>query len=234
MIDPGSNRTIVVVLTALAAVLFGSFGCGGTMAFSDSSSLVVVGDPPPPPEPEPPPPPPPPKRVEVTADQIVIKEKIQFEVDKADIRSESHDLLNEIVSVIKENAHIRKISIEGHTDSDGSNKYNKKLSDSRAASVLKYLTEHGIEADRLSSKGFGEEKPIASNDTAEGKEKNRRVEFLIVEQGEVKKTFEIDPKTGERREVGSKVVDGAPKQAAAASQSDDKADDKAGKKEDKK
>jgi len=177
--------------------------CGGTMAFSDTSSLVIVGDPPKPPEPpkEEPPPPPKPKRVEVTADKIVIHEKIQFDLNKATIKSDSHELLGEIVDVFKENSHIKKVSIEGHTDDQGTDAYNKKLSDQRAKSVLDYLVGKGIEAGRLTSKGHGESKPIASNDTEEGKEQNRRVEFLITEQDEVTKTFEVDPETGKKKEV---------------------------------
>jgi outer membrane protein OmpA-like peptidoglycan-associated protein len=173
------------------------------MAFSDSSALVVVGEPPPPPPPPAPPPEPPPKpkRVEVTADQIVITEKIQFDTNKSTIKPESHGLLDEIVGVFKDNPQLRKVSIEGHTDSDGADPYNMKLSDGRAKAVLQYLVEHGIDAGRLTAKGFGESKPIASNDTPEGKEKNRRVEFLITEQEQVKKTYEIDPKTGQRKEL---------------------------------
>jgi hypothetical protein len=67
--------------------------------------------------------------------------------------------------------------------------------------VLDYLVEKGIDAARLTSKGFGETKPIAKNDTPEGQEQNRRVEFIITEQEDVTKTFEIDPKTGKKKEV---------------------------------
>jgi OOP family OmpA-OmpF porin len=147
-------------------------------------------------------PPPKPKRVEVTADKIVIKDKIQFDTNKTTIKPESDDLLDEIVSVIKENAFIHKVSIEGHTDSDGADAYNMKLSDGRAKAVMDYLVAHGIEGARLTSKGFGETKPIASNDSDDGKEQNRRVEFLITEQDDVKKTVEIDPKTG--KEIAAK------------------------------
>jgi OOP family OmpA-OmpF porin len=176
------------------------------MAFSDRSSLVITGEGPPPPEPPPvaEAPPPAPKRVEVTADKIVITEKIQFDVDKTTIKPESNGLLDELVAVIKDNPQIKKLSIEGHTDGDGSDKYNMRLSDGRAKSVMEYFTSHGVDAGRLAAKGFGESKPLASNDTPEGKETNRRVEFLITEQDEVKKTFEIDPKTGKRREIEEK------------------------------
>jgi outer membrane protein OmpA-like peptidoglycan-associated protein len=195
------RRIYALLISALFVAAFSLVGCGGQMVFSDSNAIVIGGDLPPPPEPPPPPPPPKPKRVEVTADKIVINEKIMFDFDKATIKPESHDLLNEVVSVIKENPHIRKISIEGHTDSDGSDKYNQKLSEGRANAVKEYLVEHGTADGMLTSKGWGESKPIADNDTPEGKEKNRRVEFLITAQDEVKKTIEIDPKTGEKREI---------------------------------
>jgi OOP family OmpA-OmpF porin len=201
---PTRPRRSRLLHAALLACVSGSLvACGSTMTFSDTSSLVIHGDPPaPPPEPKPEPPPPPkPKRVEVTADKIVIREKIQFDLNKATIKSESHGLLDEIVSVFKENPHIKKVSIEGHTDNQGADAYNQKLSDQRAKSVLDYIVGKGVEEKRLTAKGFGETKPIATNDTEEGKEQNRRVEFLITEQEEVKKTYEIDPKTGKKVEV---------------------------------
>ena len=82
--------------------------------------------------------------------------------------------LLEIVDVIKKNPHIKKISIEGHASSEGDAAFNKKLSGDRAKSVMTYLVDKGIPKESLQSKGFGSEKPIASNDTEDGKEKNRR------------------------------------------------------------
>lgn len=208
------NVTLAVALLALPAL-----ACGPTI-FADTNALTVVGEPPappPPPEPEPEPepePPPEPKRVEVTAAAIVINEKILFEVDKAIIRPESFDLMNEITSVIKDNPRIKKISIEGHTDDTGKAGYNKKLSQRRADSVMKYLVEHGVEAERLVAVGHGEDKPIVANDSPENKEKNRRVEFIIVEQDEVTEVVEIDPETGEKRVVETKSDD-APESAPA-------------------
>jgi OOP family OmpA-OmpF porin len=141
----------------------------------------------------------------VTADAIVITEKIQFEYDKAVIQPESFELCNEIVDVIQKNPRIKKISIEGHTDGDGSAKYNKKLSQKRADAVMKYFVEHGVDEARLQSVGHGEDKPIAENDTDEGKEKNRRVEFLILDQDKLTETVEIDPETGEKKVIDAKV-----------------------------
>lgn len=157
----------VVLLSALS-------GCGGVIKFSDSTAFAIRGPAPVVAEA--------PKRVEVKADRIEITEKIQFELDKADIKSESHGLLNEIVQVLRDNPQITKVDVNGHTDSDGDDNYNQGLSDRRAKSVVAYLTGHGIDASRLMSKGFGESKPIADNATSAGKEQNRRVEFLIVEQ----------------------------------------------------
>jgi outer membrane protein OmpA-like peptidoglycan-associated protein len=70
--------------------------------------------------------------------------------------------------------------IEGHTDSQGSDAYNLKLSDERAASVKNYLIEKGLPASRLSSEGFGETKPVANNATAAGRQQNRRVEISLI------------------------------------------------------
>jgi OOP family OmpA-OmpF porin len=139
--------------------------------------------------------------VEVTEDKIVIHDKIQFEVDKAIIKPESFGLLDEIGAVITANPRIRRLSVEGHTDSTGSDGHNQQLSDARAHSVLEFLVQHGIAPDRLVSKGWGESKPLANNATAIGREHNRRVEFVIIEQSDIKRTYEIDPKTGERRLV---------------------------------
>src|SRR5690348_11274457 len=107
-----SHRTRLAAFALSASVACVAGGCSGTMAFADQSALVVTGEPPAPPAPPPEPEPPPPKRVEVTADKIVIKEKIQFDVDKTTIKPESNGLLDEITQVIKDNPRIKKISIE--------------------------------------------------------------------------------------------------------------------------
>ncbi|WP_437277480.1 OmpA family protein [Sorangium sp. So ce375] len=174
------------VAGALLTVMgLGPIACGGVTTFEGGRALTVVGQPPAPP---PPPPPPPPERVVVTDDKIVINEKIQFEYDQATIRSESHSLLDEVVATIKKHTHIKKIAIEGHASAEGSDDHNLKLSDRRAKAVMKYLVDHGIPAGMLTAKGFGKSKPIADNDSAEGREKNRRVEFNIVEQDTAAKT----------------------------------------------
>ncbi|MBI5510698.1 MAG: OmpA family protein [Deltaproteobacteria bacterium] len=120
--------------------------------------------------------------VEVTEEKIVIKETILFKTGSAKIMPKSFGLLDQVVAVLKNYKHIKKVRIEGHTDNVGGRPKNLKLSKERAASVREYLVEKGIEATRLESEGYGPDKPIGSNKTAKGRELNRRVEFMIVEQ----------------------------------------------------
>lgn len=102
---------------------------------------------------------------------------INFDSGKATIKKESMPVVEQIIEMMKQAKDI-KLSVEGHTDSDGSNESNLKLSEARAKAVVEAITKGGIDAARLSSAGFGEEKPIADNSTAEGKAKNRRVELI--------------------------------------------------------
>ena len=106
---------------------------------------------------------------------------VLFDYSKATLRSESFAALDNVASIMKQYPTTRFL-IEGHTDSRGRDSYNKSLSDQRAASVRLYLEGKGIPAARLESKGFGEEKPVASNDTAAGRQENRRVNLSILEQ----------------------------------------------------
>lgn len=104
---------------------------------------------------------------------------ILFNSGKATFKQETFAVLQSITAILKEYPSSR-FSIEGHTDSDGSDALNQKLSEDRAGAVKNYLTENGIAASRLSSAGFGESKPIDSNKTAKGKANNRRVEVKLV------------------------------------------------------
>jgi OOP family OmpA-OmpF porin len=115
--------------------------------------------------------------------------------------------MNEIADVIQKNPHIKKIAIEGHASAEGNKQYNKTLSDKRAKAVMKYLVEKGIAQEMLTASGFGSEKPIAENETEEGREKNRRVEFNIVEQDITKKKVEIDSKGSEKVLSEEKAVE---------------------------
>jgi outer membrane protein OmpA-like peptidoglycan-associated protein len=200
-----SSRLIVLTGALLAAA------CGPTV-FDDQTALQVIGDPPPlppkpppPPEPEPIPEPEPPKRVELKDNKITIAEKIQFDFDKATIRPESDSLMQEIIKVIKENPHVKKLAIEGHTSSEGSDRHNLKLSDQRAKAVMDFfVTKGGLPKEMFTAKGYGETKLISDETTEEGREKNRRVEFIVTEQDVTQKKVEINEKTGEEKVLEQK------------------------------
>jgi len=110
-------------------------------------------------------------------DGKIVSNGIRFDVGKATLRPESMGVINEIYGMLSEHADIN-VSIEGHTDSDGDADMNQKLSEDRAETVMKQLISMGISSDRLTSKGFGESKPINNNASPEGKAENRRVEFV--------------------------------------------------------
>ena len=104
---------------------------------------------------------------------------ILFNSGKSSFQKQTFPVLQAIVAILKEYP-TAKFSIEGHTDSDGADEMNQKLSASRADAVKAYLIENGISADRLSATGFGEKYPIDTNKTAKGKANNRRVEVKLV------------------------------------------------------
>jgi len=119
----------------------------------------------------------------------VIKQEVKDKIDLAakniffktgsyELLPKSYASLNDVVKVLKENPEL-KLSIEGHTDSEGSENDNKLLSENRAKAVLDYLVQKGVSKKRLTALGYGEEKPIADNSTSDGKAKNRRVEMKL-------------------------------------------------------
>src|ERR1700712_910002 len=93
-------------------------------------------------------------KTEVTTEQIKLREKVEFETDSAKLLPSSHPVLDEVVEVMKAHPEIEHVRVGGHTDSTATSEHNLKLSDDRAASVKQYLVEHGIAAERLSSKGY--------------------------------------------------------------------------------
>ena len=110
-------------------------------------------------------------------DGKIVANGIKFDSGKASLKPESMGVINEIVKLMKEHPEI-KFSVEGHTDSDGEAQFNLNLSEQRANTVMNELIEQGIAAERMVTKGFGEDVPVADNDTPEGKANNRRVEFV--------------------------------------------------------
>ncbi|HSY77459.1 MAG TPA: OmpA family protein, partial [Bacteroidia bacterium] len=109
--------------------------------------------------------------------RIVLK-NIFFDFDKATLRSESTAELDRLINLLTTYSNL-KIEISGYTDNKGSQQYNQKLSESRAKSVVDYLIAHGIPSARLTFKGYGMDSPIATNDTDDGRQLNRRTEFKI-------------------------------------------------------
>lgn len=111
--------------------------------------------------------------------QILISEQVQFETGSAQIRPVSNNVLQAVLKILNEHKEITLISVEGHTDNRGTRELNIGLSRDRAASVVQWLVYHGVSRDRLTSAGFGPDRPIADNNTDAGRQKNRRVEFHI-------------------------------------------------------
>ncbi len=122
--------------------------------------------------------------VTLTCDAIEINDRVYFDTGSDAIQQRSFAVLDDVAEVMTEAMHIRLLSVEGHTDSQGRSSANLELSERRAAAVARYLTDAGIDPDRIRSAGYGEDRPIDTNDTSEGRQVNRRVEFLIIEQDE--------------------------------------------------
>jgi outer membrane protein OmpA-like peptidoglycan-associated protein len=120
--------------------------------------------------------------VKLTCERIEIKEAVYFDTGSDVIQSRSFTLLDQMAALLQQAKHVKRVRVEGHTDNRGKPEYNLELSKRRAASVLRYLAEHGVEAERLASEGYGLGKPIADNNTDQGRATNRRVEFIVVEQ----------------------------------------------------
>jgi outer membrane protein OmpA-like peptidoglycan-associated protein len=110
-----------------------------------------------------------------------ILRNLYFDYDRASFKTESYTELNKLESMLRQNASM-KVEIGGHTDAYGNWNYNKNLSQKRAEAVKDYLTRKGIDARRIKAVGYGETKPLASNDDEdEGRELNRRVEFKVLQ-----------------------------------------------------
>ena len=122
---------------------------------------------------------PPVPSIEANSLLINLDSEVLFDVNKYDVRvhPEAEEVLKNLAIVLKE-MDVKNFEIDGHTDSDASDEYNQVLSEKRANSVKNFLVSQGVTAE-ITTKGYGESKPVASNDTAEGKQKNRRVEIII-------------------------------------------------------
>jgi outer membrane protein OmpA-like peptidoglycan-associated protein len=121
--------------------------------------------------------------VKIEDGKIIIVGKVQFRTGSSEIDKNSDQLLDQIAQALEGNSQVKKLRIEGHTDNVGDDAMNETLSETRAKSVRDALTKRGVDGDRLETAGIGETRPIAPNDTPGGRQKNRRVEFIILGGG---------------------------------------------------
>lgn len=127
-----------------------------------------VAEPEPMPEPAPPPPP--------EFETVTLSSDVNFAFDSAQLQPQAESRLNEVAATLRQNPEVR-VTIAGHTDAIGSNEYNRDLSQRRADSVKSYLMSRGIDGNRMRTIGYGEERPVATNETPAGRAENRRVEI---------------------------------------------------------
>ncbi len=135
-------------------------------------------------------------RVFIKAGLIQIMEQPKFDFNKAAIKAESDGLLTEVAKVMNDHPEIKHVRVEGHTDNVGSAEYNKRLSQQRSEAVVKWLTAHGVAADRLKAVGMGKERELVPNSSDANKALNRRVEFHIENQEETVKEMVKTPGGG--------------------------------------
>lgn len=167
------------ISTLLMAVLVVSLtACGGSRP---KGELPPPADPPAPApvaQPAPPPPPPPPPAPEPEPPRFTL-EGVNFDTDRATLKSGARVILDNAAAVIPKYPDIQ-FRVGGHTDSQGSEAYNRGLSERRVASVIDYLVAKGVSRDQLVGVGYGESLPIDSNATPEGRARNRRVEIIPI------------------------------------------------------
>jgi len=113
--------------------------------------------------------------------KVFTLDNVYFDVDKATIKKESYKQLDELVNLLKLKKNM-EIEIAGHTDNSGRKEYNMELSQKRAEAVKQYLIKKGISANRIKAVGYGDTQPIATNDTPQGRAKNRRIEVRVIKE----------------------------------------------------
>jgi len=128
--------------------------------------------------------------VSVQKGHIKIADTVHFEYNEATIKPLSYSLLDKVARILVSHKDIIQVSIEGHTSSEGPAEYNRSLSQRRAEAVRTYLNGKGVEAERMVAKGYGEDRPVATNSTEAGRKANRRVEFITRQAGDEQRAEE--------------------------------------------
>ena len=123
----------------------------------------------------------PPEGIVIHGDEWTVQGQILFAINKADLKPEAEGLLGRVVTYLRKNPQYH-VEIQGHTDRTGPAAWNNTLSQMRAESVVEFLVAHGVDAKRLTAVGYGSSEPMASNDTREGRQQNRRVDFKPTEK----------------------------------------------------
>ncbi len=120
-------------------------------------------------------------QIAIESGMINIRGKIVFDVASAELLPKNARLLELLAKLLTENNQIKRVQVEGHTDATGDEAFNQQLSLDRAQTVVKALIARGVKSDRLSTKGMGRSQPLGTNDSEEGRARNRRVEFRVLE-----------------------------------------------------
>jgi outer membrane protein OmpA-like peptidoglycan-associated protein len=120
-----------------------------------------------------------PARVILEEGQIKILERVNFKTGSAELEEDSHSILNQVALTMKANKDVKRVRVEGHTDETGTRERNIQLSKERAASVREYLIRRGVKPNRLTSEGYGPDRPLAKGTDPDSLAKNRRVEFVV-------------------------------------------------------
>jgi outer membrane protein OmpA-like peptidoglycan-associated protein len=121
--------------------------------------------------------------VVVAGKEIKLKKQVHFQHDSAEILPDSQAIIEELADLMSKRADIKNVEVQGHTDDTGAAAYNLRLSQSRAQAVVDAISSHGIDASRMTAKGYGQQKPLVPNTTEPNRAKNRRVQVMITEQG---------------------------------------------------
>jgi outer membrane protein OmpA-like peptidoglycan-associated protein len=117
--------------------------------------------------------------VVVTAKEIKLKKAVHFQTDSAEILPDSMAIIEELADVLRKNTSVKNVEIQGHTDDSGTPPHNLRLSNDRANAVREALVRNGVESSRLTSRGYGQDKPLVPNTSEASRARNRRVQLMI-------------------------------------------------------